>query len=66
MTETRLREELTRRNLYDLNQPRWSLIIVLEEAIRKESRILRLHQATTQVLIKPTRKNLNAVKSEMI
>ena len=63
MTETRLREELTRRNLYDLNQPRWSLIIVLEEAIRKESRILRLHQATTQVLIKPTRKNLNAVKS---
>lgn len=64
MSETRLREELQRRDLYDdKGQPRWALIIALEEAVRKESRILRLHQATTQVLIKPNKKNRNLVKT---
>ena len=44
MSETRLKDELSKRNLYEKNQPKWALVIALEEAIRKESRILRLHQ----------------------
>ena len=63
MSETRLKQELQRRDLYDKGQPRWALIIALEESVRRESRILRLHQATTQVLIKPNKKNRNVVKS---
>jgi hypothetical protein len=66
MSETRLKDELSKRNLYEKNQPKWALVIALEEAIRKESRILRLHQATTQVLIKPSKKNRNAVKTVIV
>ena len=62
MSATRLKSELMRRNLYTPDQPTWALVICLEEAVRKESRILRLHQATTQVLIKPSKKNRLQVK----
>jgi hypothetical protein len=63
MSETRLKNELQRRHLYEQDQPMWALVIALEEAIRNESRILRLHQATTQVLIKGTAQNKNKVKA---
>ena len=62
MSDTRLKAELMKRDLYVKDQPSWALVIALEEAVRKESRILRLHQSVTQVLIKPNRKNRNKVK----
>ena len=62
MSDTRLKTELLKRDLYVKDQPSWALVIALEEAVRKESRILRLHQSVTQVLIKPNRTNRNKVK----
>ena len=62
MTATRLRDELKRRGLYERNQPRWALVIALEEVVRQESRILRLSQAATQTLISPSRQNFVKVQ----
>ena len=57
MSLTRLRNELKRRGLYERDQPQWALVIALEEAVRQESRILRLSHAATQTLISPSRRN---------
>ena len=61
MSLTRLRNELKRRGLYERDQPKWALVIALEEAVRQESRILRLSHAATQTLISPSRRNYDKV-----
>ena len=61
MTLTRLREELSKRGLYEPSQPQFALVIALEEAVRQESRILRLSQAATQTLIAPSKANYDKV-----
>ncbi len=57
MSLTRLRDELLKRGLYERNQPRWALEIALEEAVRSESRILRIYHAAQKQLTRPSRKH---------